>query len=136
MGRKPDKHRISSEAVDDIVRELERWAQGAHGSGLSWDVISRYAGFSRQSLSSHAEILSAYQAAKKALRTGARATTVGRRTRERMEDRFLELQKEVERYRKLEAGWLERWIRIAYYAQSHGLSIEQLDKPIPQNGRR
>jgi len=46
------------------------------------------------------------------------------------------LKKELDQFKKLEADWHEKWIRIAYHARGKGISIDDLDKPFPEAGRK
>ena len=116
------------------VKELAAWRDGQRGSKLSWSLLEKSTGFSRQTLCSKPEIATGYAAAKLALAKGLRP----RRTKDSdfLEDRVLYLKSEVARYKELESEWLERWVRIAYHARGKGLSIEELDRPLPPAGRR
>ena len=116
------------------VKELEAWRDGHRGSKLSWSLLEKSTGFSRQTLCSKPEIATGYAAAKLALARGLRP----RRAKDSdfLEDRMLHLKSELARYKELESEWLERWVRIAYHARGKGLSIEELDRPLPPAGRR
>lgn len=126
--------KMSAHDVAYAVKELEAWRDGLRGRKLTWKLLEKTTGFTRQTLSAKEEIYSGYEAAKNALATGARPR------RPKSDDYHLEkieaLQKELDQFKELEADWHERWIRIAYHARGKGLSISDLDKPLPEVARK
>jgi hypothetical protein len=116
------------------IKELEAWRNGERGIRLSWSLLERSTGFSRQTLSSKGEIKRAFDAAKKALAKGIRVRPP--RGDDYLENRLKAQEADLERYRNLEAEWLERWVRIAYHARGKGLSIAELDKALPPANRK
>lgn len=116
------------------LKELEAWRDGQRGSKLAWNLLEKTTGFSRQTLSAKPEIKEAYDAAKAALSQGLRP----RRPKNDgyVEDRLKHLTNELEHYKQLEAEWLERWMRIAYHLRGKGLSIEDMDRPLPTINRK
>jgi hypothetical protein len=121
-----------------IIAELERWRDGELGTKLTWERIEAFSGFTRQALSRHLPIVTAYQAAKGAL------AAPDRRSRSRMRSEELlyldhtieDLRAELRRYELLERKWLERWQCIAYHCSRLGLNMDEFDRPIDTQSRR
>lgn len=129
--------RVPKMADTDIqyaLKELEAWRDGQRGSKLSWGILEKLMGFSRQALSAKPKIKEAYDDTKAALAKGLRP----RRPKDSdfMANRIAHLNSELERYHKLEADWLERWVRIAYHCRGKGFSIDEFDKPLPPVKRK
>ena len=126
--------KMSAQDVAYAVKELEAWKDGQRGRKLTWRLLEKATGFTRQTLSAKEEIYAGYEAAKKALATGARPR------RPKSDDYHLNqieaLERELDEFKKLELDWHERWIRIAYHARGAGLSIADLDKPLPVVARK
>ena len=126
--------KMSANDVAYAVKELEAWRDGLRGRKLTWNLLDKATGFSRQTLSAKQEIYKAYEAAKLALATGARPRKP--RSEDYQLDRIARLELDLEKFKKLEADWLERWTRIAYHARGKGFSIDDLDKPLPEVARK
>jgi hypothetical protein len=120
--------------VDYAKKELEAWRDQQRGGRLTWELFATATGFSRQTLTAHREIHSLYLEAKAALKTGARPRPP--RSDDYFSQRIAQLEKELDRYKVLESDWLERWVRIAYYARAKRTSIEELDTPLPTAARK
>jgi hypothetical protein len=126
--------KMSAADVAYASKELEAWRDGLRGKKLTWGLLEKVTGFTRQTLSAKEEIYSRYEAAKLALASGARPMKP--RSDDYQRDKIEDLEKQIDRFKALEADWLERWVRIAYHARGKGLSIEDLDKPLPPVVRR
>jgi hypothetical protein len=126
--------KMSAADVAYAIKELEAWRDGMRGKKLTWGLLEKVVGFTRQTLSAKEEIYSHYEAAKLALASGARPRKP--RSDDYQQNKMADLQKQIDLYKGLEADWHERWIRIAYHARGKGLSIEELDKPLPPVDRR
>ncbi|MFN4350536.1 MAG: hypothetical protein ACK4F6_07005 [Hylemonella sp.] len=126
--------KMSEADLQYAIKELEAWRDGERGVRLAWNLLEKSTGFSRQTLSSKSEIKSAYDAAKESLTKGIRPRRP--RADDYLESRLKAMECELDRYKKLEAEWLERWVRIAYHARGKGLTIADLDKPLPPIGRK
>lgn len=126
--------KMSAYDIAYAIKELESWRDGQRGGKLTWSLLEKTTGFSRQTLSAKEDIYAIYEAAKKALATGARPR------RPKSEDyqfaQIAALEKELLKFKKLEADWHERWIRIAYHARGKNLSIDELDRPLPEVARK
>lgn len=119
--------------IEYAKKELEAWRDLQRGRRLTWELLAKATGFSRQTLSSHEDIHKLYREAKEALRSGTRPRPS--RSDDYLTDRIAHLQSELDRYKALESDWLERWVRIAYHARGKRTSIEELDKPLPPAAR-
>lgn len=132
MAKKVPK--MSDTDVQYALKELEAWANGQRGSRLTWYLLEKATGFSRQTLYAREGIAKAFSTAKKALATGKPLRRV--RPDTYLEDRINELESQLKRWQELENQWLERWVRIAHHARAKGHSIEDLDKPLPPMKRK
>jgi hypothetical protein len=119
--------------VEYAKKELEAWRDQQRGRRLTWELLAKATGFSRQTLTAHTDIHALYLEAKKALRSGVRPRPA--RSDDYFADRIAHLESELDRYKTLESEWLERWVRIAYHARGKRTSIEDLDKPLPPAAR-
>ena len=126
--------KMTASDISYAIKELEAWRDGQRGRKLTWALIAKVTGFSRQTLEAKPKIYKAWDEAKKAL-------AKGNPPRKPTSDDFHvnkidQLEEDLKRYKAMEADWLERWVRIAYHARGRGLSIEDLDKPLPRAARR
>jgi hypothetical protein len=126
--------KMSASDIAYAKKELEAWRDSQRGRRLTWALIAKTTGFSRQTLSAHADIYKLFDEAKKALSSGKRPRPA--QSDDYLTDRIAHLQSELDRYRKLESEWLERWVRIAYHARGKRTSLEELDKPLPPVQRK
>lgn len=126
--------KMTASDIQYALKELDAWRDGGRGSKLAWNLLEKSIGFSRQTLCTKPEIKSAYDIAKSALAKGLRP----RRPKDGdfIEDRVRHLKSELDRYKQLEADWLERWARIAYHCRGKGFSIDDFDKPLPPANRK
>ncbi|HGH4222738.1 TPA: protein kinase [Pseudomonas aeruginosa] len=129
--------RSSSKRIDEvdvrlILQEIDRWRHGSLGSELTWAVLEKFSGFSRQSLHARPEIKAAYQEAKIALRSGLAKTRVEAvANNEALQTELDRLKLQLAVYEEREAKWRARWQRIAYHLRAGGFTPSHLDKPIP-----
>ncbi len=124
----------------DVIRikdELKRWEMKELGAKLTWDIVERFSGFTRPALSAHPEIVDALKSARLALQSDrAAATRVSLSRADETSRENERLCKELEKYKRGENLWHEKWLCITYNAQARGISIEELTQDIPPNGRR
>jgi hypothetical protein len=120
--------------VEYAKKEFEAWASGQRGRKLTWALMEKATGFTRQSLAYHDDIYEAYKEAKEALATGKKPPNP--KSDDFYVDKVAALEKDLDKYRKMEEDWLERWIRIAFHARAKGLSIADLDKPLSPVARK
>lgn len=126
--------KVSAIDVAYAVKELEAWRDSQRGRKLTWELLFKATGFSRQTLAAKEEIYKGYKQAKLALANGARPRKP--KSDDYQLDRIAQLELDLEKFKKLEADWFERWTRIAYHARGKGFSIDDLDKPLPVADRR
>lgn len=126
--------RMSETEIKLIISELDRWALGHLGSKLTWAMLEKRFGFSRQALQAKHEIKAAYDNAKAAL-SGGLVQTKEQTTKQNEELICLvsRLQKELEHYKAQELLWKQRWQRIAFHVRSKGIQMQDVDKPITGN---
>ena len=126
--------KMAASDISYAIKELEAWRDGQRGRKLTWALMEKVTGFSRQTLESKPDIYDAYDKAKKSL---AKDTPPRKPKSDDFHiNQISKLEKDLKQYKAMEADWLERWARIAYHARGNGLSIEDLDKPLPPAGRR
>jgi len=130
--------KLSERKAAGIIAELERWRDGELGTKLTWERIEAFSGFTRQALSRHPLIVTAYQTAKGALATPHRRSRSRSRNEELLylDQTIEDLRAELRRYELLEQKWLERWQCIAYHCSRRGLNIDEFDRPIDTQARR
>jgi hypothetical protein len=126
--------RISDADMSQMVRELDRWALGQLGSRLTWEILEKRFGFSRQSLQAKPIVKAAYDLAKAALSGGLV------KSKEKTTQDNGELSREVERLRRaLEAWelkdvqWKQRYQRIAFHIRQNGRQLYDRDKKIGED---
>jgi hypothetical protein len=129
------KHpKMTARDIAFAIKEFQAWGSGERGRGMTWGKVAKATGFSRQALECKPDIYAAYDAACKAL--AGEVSPQKPKSDDFHLDKIERLEKDLKRYKALEADWLERWIRIAYHARGKGLSIDELDKPLPPVARR
>lgn len=130
--KKPTSKRIDEVDVRIILRELERWQSGVLVGELTWSVLEKLSGFSRQALHARPEIKAAYQAAKIALRGGLAKTRIEAvANNETLQAELDRLKKQLAIYEEREIKWRARWQRIAYHLRLKGFQVSHIDRPIP-----
>ncbi len=128
--------RISDADVVQMVRELDRWSQGHLGSKLTWAILEKRFGFSRQSLQGKLAVKVAYNTAKAALASGIV------QSKRKISDDNGELKREVERLEKMlqlweqrDIRWKQRYQRIAFHIRQNGTHLYDVDREIPNGSR-
>lgn len=127
--------RMSESDMKSIISELDRWALGQLGTKLSYKVLAKSVGFSRQTLQAKSEIKAAFDNAKAALRGGLVKSK--EMTSIENDELICELQRiklELEEYKHKEVLWMQRWQRIAFHLRQKGTQVSDVDKPIPDGG--
>lgn len=126
---------MSDSDIKSIIAVLDRWAMGELGTKLTWAILEKDVGFSRQSLQSKSEIKAAYDNAKEALRGGLVKT---KEMTSKENDELICEQKrlkiELEDFKRKEILWMQRWQRIAFHIRQNGILVGDVDKPIPDGG--
>ncbi|QJT16796.1 hypothetical protein E5E96_05545 [Aeromonas sp. 1805] len=117
---------ITTEVEDDILIFLREWEAGQFGKKLTWDKISAAFGYSRQALNGNKNIKSAFDRAKLKLKDADNTAA----TFEDMKKEIQRLNKELYDANHIIELYKQRYIRWQVNAQSRGVSVEQLNKPI------
>ena len=122
--------RLSESDIEAIVGLIDGWV----GDRISWssliDTIDRNLGYrpSRQALNGHDRIKLAFQTRKKGLRRDAppppSVVSV-------LQQRLQRAEAEVDRLKAENSALLEQFVRWQYNAETHGLSKERLNNPLP-----
>lgn len=117
--------KITPDDKQKILHELDAWYRGERAGRLTWAQLERVSGFTRQALSNHREIVERYGEAKALNRpNGASSKPSPRKT---VDQRVLDLQREVERLRSIIGRYDERWARYARNAALLGYDLERLE---------
>jgi len=123
---------MSASDIEQVVRELDRWSLGNLGAKLTWAILEKRFGFSRQSLQAKSEIKAAYDHAKQSLSGGL----VKSKEQTSHENKGLvceieRLRFEVEEFKRKELNWKKRWQRIAFHIRQKGIQVHAVDDEIP-----
>jgi len=127
--------RMKTEDIQSILYELDAWEQGERGNKLTWDIIERLSGFSRQSLWAKAEIKNRFEAVKEALRNGIDKNN-SNQYRRTLEQRIEHLEKEITQLKQQQNHWLELWARYEYNAKVIGIDTARLEQALPTLNRK
>lgn len=118
---------ITAEAQEDILRYLADWKTGRYGKKLTWAILVKAFGYSRQALSGNAEIKAVYDDAKNTLRDAT--TEIDALSNIAKDNR--KMAKELADARNLIEGYEQKFLRWLYNAREHGLTAEMLNNPMP-----
>lgn len=127
--------RMKSEDVQSILYELDAWEQGERGKKLTWDILERLSGFSRQSLWAKTEIKNRFESVKESLRKGIDKTD-SNQYRRTLEQRIDALGNEIKQLKQQQNYWLELWARYEYNARVIGVDTIRLEQPLPSVNRK
>lgn len=131
-----NKHRIDDVEILRIEFELEQWRLGKLGLKLTWFILEKSTGFTRQALHNQPRIRAAYIAAKKALRTKEiNPYTESESVVKGLEDRIQTLEAAIALYVNKEKQWQARWQRIAFHLRGKGLNVSEIDREPEKNSR-
>lgn len=142
----PIQHMTDAD-VDRIVHLLAHWPHDSKYGKLTWDrLISRLAltgpTWTRQALFAKPEIATAFQEAKKQLRGEPRKEprdqisdpeTLTDPAVGVLEKKVASLEAEVDQLKRVLRDYDERFIRFQYNAQRRGVSIAELNMPLPSS---
>lgn len=132
MPRKQRKvPKMTPEDVQNVLHELDAWCRGERPGRLGWKFLVAFSGFSRQALSSHDEIAERYGQVKAANRPA-----VARKAAPKSVDqRIIDLQRELESLKAVVNRYDERWARYARNAALRGIDLAALDAPMDPPAR-
>lgn len=127
--QKKQSCRIKPEDVESVLYELDAWKKGQRGTKLTWGILERLSGFSRQSLWAKSEIKRLFDEVKEKLRKGINKSD-SNQYRQTLEQRIESLEDEITRLKKQQNHWLELWARYEYNARIIGLDLTRLAQPL------
>lgn len=117
---------ITELAEIEIVGYLNEWAEGQYGKKLTWKLLENTFGYSRQSMNKNVAVKQAYHAAKESLRLGANP----RSSQEQLWDRLKKAEQRIKNLEKIKERYEERWVIWRYNAGMHGLTEDELNRPM------
>jgi len=118
---------ITAEGESDILQYLAEWKTGRYGKKLTWAILSKAFGYSRQALGGNAAIKAAYDDAKNTLKdAGSEIDALKDIAKENKR-----LTKELDKANKLIHQYEQKYIRWQINAQAKGISVEVLNRPVP-----
>lgn len=123
---------ITAENEEDICFYLAEWKTGRYGKKLTWEILSKGFGYSRQALSGNKRIKAAYDQAKSALKTATTEIDVLKDIQTEHE----KLKKRVAELTTQNHELMQRYIRWQSNAERLGISVLQLDTPLPPSHKQ
>jgi hypothetical protein len=126
---------IDEDTIRRVISVLDNWTKPK----LTWDALtdelslSGLPDYTRQALERQPLIKSAYSSMKISLRAengGMRSTTRARDSD--LCSKIRSLERKIQRLEKENSNLLERFLRWLHNANNSGLSIEQLELPLPE----
>jgi len=118
---------ITGEVESDILKYLEEWKTGRYGKKLTWKILSKAFGYSRQALSGNRVIKDAYDDVIDILKGARSEIDVLKEVVQENEQLIKELTKAKELIHQYE----QKYIRWQVNSQTKGISVEVLNKPVP-----
>ncbi|WP_042152562.1 hypothetical protein [Pseudoalteromonas sp. '520P1 No. 423'] len=117
---------ITVEIESDILKYLGEWKTGKYGKKLTWGIISKSFGYSRQALSGNKVIKEAYNDVITTLKdTTSEIDILADIAKENKK-----LKKEITDANALIHEYEQKYIRWQENAMAKGISVEALNKPI------
>lgn len=123
---------MSAEDIQKVLHELDAWCRRERTGRLRWRHLEDVSGFTRQALSSHSEIAVRFGQAKAVNRPGGNALKSKPKS---VDQRVIDLQREIEQLRGIVNRYDERWARYARNAALRGIDLEVLDEPMDPPAR-
>lgn len=130
-------HRLSVRDVERIVNFLADLPDNRRVFKVTWAVIEKFAGVSRQSLQAHPEIKKAYIVAKQAFIARSNPSLLRKnraKAGQELVNENIALRARIDELETREAFWRLRWYTIAYNIRQHGLQMERIDRLVPFSG--
>lgn len=132
MKKHKPSRRMSDSDISAIVCDLDRWAAGQLGTGLTWGVLEGRFGFTRQAMERKPEIKSAFQNAKLALAGGlVKTRDQAVKESEALQLELIRLRRELADHQRRERLWQARWQRIAFHIRQRGVRMQLIDCDVP-----
>jgi len=115
---------ITAEAEEEIINFLAEWETGRYGKKLTWSVLEKAFGYSRQALSGNSNIKIKFTNAKESLKKNDNSSSDFLKTENE------ELKKKLNKANELIHQYEQKYMRWQINAQLQGLSIMTLNKEI------
>lgn len=117
---------ITADAESDILKYLDEWRSGRYGKKLTWEILSKSFGYSRQALSGNSAIKSLYCEAKSTLKEAkSEIDALGDIAKENRE-----LKKALSAAEAIIHDYEQKYIRWQVNAMAKGISVEALNKAV------
>lgn len=129
--------RMSRRDISRVIAYLAELPSNRKVFKITWAMVEKFAGFSRQALHANAEVKKAYALAKHnmAMRADCRGLrSVNTKTNQEILSENAALRDQLEKMKAKEVFWKQRWYTIAYNIRQKGLQMEQIDRPVPFAG--
>ena len=117
---------ITADDESDILKYLEEWETGRYGKKLTWSILNKSFGFSRQALSGNANIKNAYIKAKDTLKEANTEIDVLSdisKENKQLKKQLLIANEKIHEYE-------QKYIRWQVNAMAKGISVESLNKKV------
>lgn len=125
--------RMSDSDQQAIIKYVSDLAE-SKGEVLSWKLLEKKFGFTRQAMQAKPRVKFAFQNAKEAIRNeGKVSRRIGALSHEELIKKVEVLEGYVKLLEEREAKWKQRWQRIAYNLRKKGLQVVEVDSS-PERG--
>jgi hypothetical protein len=115
---------ITAEAEQDILNFLTEWETGKYGKKLTWSVLEKAFGYSRQALSGNSNIKVVFNNAKGTLKNSDNTSP------DELKKENKELKNKLNKANTLIHQYEQKYLRWQINAQLNGLSIMTLNKEV------
>ncbi len=126
---KSEQKQITAALEQDFCKLIILLAARSGKNKVTWKELEQETGFTRQALSKKAAIVEAYKEANKSSNI---LEDIGKRADE-SQSRLEKIKEENSKLKRLLADYDETFVRWFVNATSRGLSLEQLEAPLPHS---
>jgi hypothetical protein len=117
---------ITADDESDILKYLKEWETGRYGKKLTWDILKKAFGFSRQALSGNTNVKKGFDDAKTKLKEAN--TEIDALTDISKDNR--QLKKDLSKAHEKIHEYEQKYIRWQVNAMAKGVSVDALNKPV------
>lgn len=123
--------------IGRVLKELQAFEDGLRPTCmLTWRHLAKVAHFTDRTLRSKPGLRARFDEVRRSLLGKGRVRRSTGMVHDELQRVNERLRNDVQRYKKLENSWLERWARIAASLMAMGMSIDQFDVDLPLRGER
>lgn len=126
---KKEQKQITEALEQDFCKLIVLLASRSGKNKVTWRELEQETGFTRQALSKKTAISKAY---KEVNQSSNMLEDIGKRADE-AQSRFEKIREENFKLKKLLAEYDEFFVRWLFNATGHGMSLEQLEAPLPHS---